>query len=93
MGFLLNDCLVRIVRIGVHLIPTLADLLALAQVVHVGDPLPRLTLRLHHNLLDLRVGRGDQQLAAEEADASQNLQIQHILIANTKTDEFISQKL
>ena len=73
MGFLLDDRLVWIVSIGVHLISTLADLLALAKVVHVGDSFPWLTLRLHHNLLYLRVGRGDQQLAAEETDAPQNL--------------------
>ena len=73
MSFLLDDSLVWIVSVGVHLVSTFADLLPLAQVVHVGDPLPGLALRLHHDLLDLGVGRGDQQLAAEEADASQHL--------------------
>ena len=88
MGFLLNDSFIRIVRIGVHLVPTLADLLPLAQVVHMGDPLPGLALGLHHNLLDLWVGRGHQQLAAEEAHAAQNLQIHHILDTNRLNDVF-----
>ena len=84
MSFLLDDCFIWIVSIGVHLISTLADLLPLAQVVHMGDPLPGLALRLHHNLLDLRVGRGDKQLAAEEADTSQNL---GQCIKNTNTED------
>ena len=83
MSFLLYHRLIWIVSIGIHLIATLADLLPLAQVVHVGDPLPGLTFRLHHNLLDLWVGRGDQQLAAEEAHTSQNLG-QLILSRNTE---------
>ena len=73
VGFLLNHSLIRVVGIGVHLVSSFTDLLALAEVVHVGDPLPGLPLRLHHDLLDLRVGRGHQQLAAEEADTTQDL--------------------
>ena len=73
VGFLLNYSLIRVVGIGVHLVSSFTDLLALAEVVHVGDPLPGLSLGLHHDLLDLRVGRGHQQLAAEEADTTQDL--------------------
>ena len=73
MSFLLDHRLIWIVGVGIHLISTLADLLPLAEVVHVGDPLPGQTFRLHHNFLDLWVGRGDQELAAEEAHTSQNL--------------------
>ena len=73
VGFLLNHSLIRVVSIGVHLVSSFTNLLALAEVVHVGDPLPGLSLRLHHDLLDLGVGRGHQQLAAEEADTTQDL--------------------
>lgn len=39
----------------VHLVATLTDHLALAQVVHVQQPLPGLSLRLGHDLADFRV--------------------------------------
>ena len=70
--------LVRVVRVRVHLVSTLADLLSLAEVVHERDPLPRLALRLHHDLLYLGVGRGDQQLAAVETDTPQHLGVTEI---------------
>ena len=73
MGLDRRRCLVGIVRVCVHLVSALADLLALAEVVDVSDPLPGLPLRLHHDLLDLGVGGGDEQLAAVEADTAENL--------------------
>ena len=65
--------LVGVVRVRVHFVSALADLLALAEVIDVSDPLPGLPLRLHDDLLDLGVGGGDEELAAVEADTAEDL--------------------
>jgi hypothetical protein len=43
----------RIVHVQVHLVAALADLFALAEVVHVGDTLARLTYEQKQMLLQL----------------------------------------
>ena len=60
-------------RGNVHFVATLANVLALAEVVDVGHPLPGLTFALHDDVFDLGVGGGDEELGAEEADAPEDL--------------------
>ena len=43
-----------------------------AEVVDVSHPFPRLSFAFHDNVLDFGVGRGYQQLRAEEADTAEN---------------------
>ena len=64
VGHLFGGFLGRVVLLAdVHLVAALANVFALAQVVDVRHALPRLALRLHNHLLDLRVVRTDLQAA------------------------------
>uniref|UniRef100_A0A0K2U8I2 Uncharacterized protein n=1 Tax=Lepeophtheirus salmonis TaxID=72036 RepID=A0A0K2U8I2_LEPSM len=56
----------------VHFIAAFADILAFAQVVDVRHPFPRLSLALHHNLLDFGMCGRDQEFGAVETHASKH---------------------
>lgn len=59
--------------VQIHVVATLANVLALAQIIDIGQTFTGLALGLHDDLLDLGILRRHQHLGAIEANASQHL--------------------